>query len=220
MATRARGFVEKPTHHHYWTSSSHSLYGRFLQQSATLSTLFTFRARSTNGMTLNWMFWSTIVSSRKEDSGGAPKHSCLGRHEGDHPTDTKEAIQCGMETTVTSRFEELCLKKVSIIGQNLTKENPELRLDVCFGDSRIGHVHPEDCNKGTVAIPNSLWSIQEYYRHQWFARVRWYVKQDFLYSLEYFFLKLRSTKYSTNRDIIASKNPKRPQNTIQILWRF
>src|SRR2546430_11694849 len=63
--------------------------------------------------------------------------------EGDHPTDTKEEIQCGMEITISSRFEDLCLKKVSIVGQNLTKKCPGLGLDVCFGDSKIGYVDPD-----------------------------------------------------------------------------
>src|SRR6266516_1456837 len=57
--------------------------------------------------------------------------------EGDHPTYNKGLIQCGMEITVSSRFAELCLKRVSNVGQNLTEKYPGLRLDVGFGDSKI-----------------------------------------------------------------------------------
>ena len=60
-----------------------------------------------------------------------------------------------MEITVSGRFEELCLKKVSIVGQNLTREHPGLRLDVGFGDSRVAYVYPEDCvkpRKGNIPV--------------------------------------------------------------------
>jgi hypothetical protein len=61
--------------------------------------------------------------------------------------DGQDIIHCGMEISLSGRFTEHCLKSVSLVGQDLTRQCPGLRLDARFGDSRIGYVYPEECAK-------------------------------------------------------------------------